>query len=227
MKRITFNLVAVAFVLSLIVAGCKKDDKKDDKKVEENGLTQEINQLIPDSIIQAMVALGMPINRGGTPPNIAGSYMARPFILKSSNIPSDWIGAQFADYEVTFYDQDNEKLSVKLDYLNGPESGTGLGSFIVGSNNVFSVFAEVNSTYSGTNAAMVHVISGVLAADGIHDLYFANFMINNNDNPGGYWIANGEGRVLYDSDSLSPKVTKAEPITSEMFQSMGTMPKFK
>lgn len=227
MKRITFNLVAVALVLSLIVAGCKKDDKKEDKKVDENGLTPEINLLIPDSIMKVMIELGMPINRGGTPPTLTGSFMASPFLLKSSNVPGDYPGQSFADYKVTFYEQDNEKLTIKVDYVNGPENGSGLGGFIVGKDSDFSIFAEVTSNYVGEQASMVHVISGLLKADGVHNLYFANFMVDNNGNPGGFWIANGQGRVIYDSDSLSPKVTKAEPIASEMFQSMGTLPKFK
>jgi len=208
MKNITFQLLTIALILSALFVGCKKD-KKEESKVQENGLTQEINNLIPDSIITAMVNLGMPINRGETPPDIAASFLASPFILKASTILSDVPGYQFSDYTVTFYEQNNDNLSVKVDYLNGPESGTGLGGFIVGANNSFSVFAEVNSTYSGKNATLVHVISGTLTATGIQNLYFANFMLNNNGNPGGIWIEEGDGRVIYDSDGFSEKVTKA------------------
>ena len=130
MKKIIFNSVSVALVLSFILVGCKKDDKKDEnKKVQENGLTQEINQRIPDSIINIMVNMGMPVHRGGTPPDITGTYMARPFILKASNVPNDRVGAQFYDYKVTFRSQDNDKLTVKLDYVNGSETGIGMGSF--------------------------------------------------------------------------------------------------
>ena len=222
MKKVILNSVAITFIFSFIFVGCKKDEKKEEeKKVEQNGLTQEINQLVPDSIMTFMVDLGMPINRGGIPPNITGSYIARPFILKASNIPNDYVGYQFVDYNVTFYDQDNEKLSVKLDYVNGPESGTGLGSFIVGSNSEFSIFAEVNSTNAGTNATLVIVISGILKDNGIHNLYFANFMIDNNGNPTGNWISNGEGRVIYDSDSLSERVTDTKKAYYESFNGHG------
>jgi hypothetical protein len=208
MKNITFQFLTIALILSVLFVGCKKD-KKEESKVQENGLTQEINNLIPDSIITAMVNLGMPINRGETPPDISASFLASPFILKSSTILSDVPGYQFSDYTVTFYEQNNDNLSVRVDYLNGPESGTGLGGFIVGANNNFSVFAEVNSTYSGKDATLVHVISGTLTATGIQNLYFANFMLNNNGNPGGIWIEEGDGRVIYDSDGFSEKVTKA------------------
>lgn len=204
MRKINFNLMIVALALSYIVVGCKKDDKKEDKKkVEENGLTTEINKIIPDSIVQTMISLGMPVNRGGNPPTITGTFMCKPFILKASNRPGDAVGSRFADYEVTFYDQDNDELTIKLDYVNGPESGSGLGSFIVGSGNNFSVFAEVISSSSGTKATLVNVLSGELMDDGIHNFHFANFMIDNQGNAQGIWIENGEGRILYDSDSIS------------------------
>ena len=218
MKKIIFNSVSVALVLSFILVGCKKDDKKDEnKKVQENGLTQEINQRIPDSIINIMVNMGMPVHRGGTPPDITGTYMARPFILKASNVPNDRVGAQFYDYKVTFRSQDNDKLTVKLDYVNGSETGIGMGSYIVGTANAFSIFSEVKSSYLGDSAAVVIVISGKMMEDGVHDLYFSNFMINNHGNPHGRLLANGQGRVIFDSDGLSEKVAKALPANDETF----------
>lgn len=209
MRKNSIMFLSLIFISGILFVSCKKD-KKEDSKVEDNGLTQEINNLIPDSIITAMVDLGMPINRGGTPPVLAGTYLANPFILKASNILYDNPGNAFADYYVTFYDQNNDNLSIKLDYTNGPESGSGLGGFIVGTGDQFSVFAEVNSTYSTFNAKLVQVISGKLTAEGIKDFYFANFMLDNFGNPGQVWIADGEGRVIYDSNLLASKVTSGK-----------------
>ncbi|MFT5766067.1 MAG: hypothetical protein ACI8X3_003505 [Saprospiraceae bacterium] len=90
-----------------------------------------------------------------------------------------------------------------VDYINGSESGEGLGSFIVGEECAFSVFVQINAISGGTSAKLTHVISGTIANDGIEGLYFANFMIDNNDNPSGIWIENGEGRVIYDQDGFS------------------------
>lgn len=213
MKRITAQFFALVIVLGMLSVGCKKD-KKDDSKVAENGLTNEINNLIPDSIITKMVDLGMIINRGETPPVLNGTYFASPFVLNASNVPNDTPGYTFSDYSLTLYDQNNENLSVKMDYINGPESGAGIGGFVVGTNNKFTVFAEVNSSYSIYTAKMVHVVSGTLTATGIGDLYFANFMLDNFDNLGGIWIAEGEGRIIYDSDGFSEKETTMKSITT-------------
>jgi len=213
MKRITIQFLTLVLVLGIFSVGCKKD-KKDDSKVEENGLTQEINNLIPDSIITKMIDLGMIINRGENPPVLNGTYFASPFVLKASNVPNDTPGYTFSDYSLTLFEQNNDNLSVKMDYYNGGESGTGIGGFVVGANNNFTVFAEVNSTYIGYTAKMVHVVSGTLTATGIEDLYFANFMLDNFGNAGGIWIAEGEGRIIYDSDGFSEKEPTRKSITT-------------
>lgn len=215
MKKITTRFFIVILAFSVVFIGCKKDKKEEPSKVQENGLTAEINNLVPDSILNVMITLGMPVNGGGTPPDIAATYLASPFILKESNVPGDYPGFTFADYRVTFYEQNSDNLTIKMNYLNGPESGTGLGGYIVGSNNSFTVFAEVNSTYSGYESRLVQVISGTLTSTGIDDFFYANFMIDNYGNPGGVWIGNGEGRVIYDSDGFSEKVTVSKSDNSE------------
>ncbi len=227
MKKITYPLMAMFLTVVVLTAGCKKDKEKD-SKVDDNGLTAQINNLIPDSILTKMVNLGMTINGGETPPALNGAYLASPFILKASNVPNDYVGYAFADYTVTFYDQNNDDLTIKVDYVNGPESGSGLGGFVVGSDSKFTVFAEVNSEYYGYTAKMVHVVSGTLTGTSIQNLYFANFMLDNNGNLGGLWIANGEGRVIYDSDGSSPKVNAMKSAASgEVTASFGAAAKLR
>jgi hypothetical protein len=191
------SLVLVVF----LVNGCKKDDDRLDK----DGLTKSITDLVPQEILDEMRTLGMPINGGGKPPVLNATFYVSTFILVSSNRSSDYPGQSFAPYTVTFSGQDNDDLSINVDYVNGPESGNGLGSFIVGDKNKFSVFVEINSTISGTTAKFIHVLSGELVNDGIKDFYYANFMLDDNGDPAGVWIENGDGRVIYDSDGFSEK----------------------
>ncbi len=181
-------------------------------QIEENGLTRDINNLVPQEILDEMDALGLPVYTGENPPDIGlGStgttFYASPFVLLSSNRSSDTPGYTFADYYVRFYNQKNSNLTVSVDYSNGGETGNGIGAYIVGENNNFSVFVEIDSEYKSSKAKMVHVISGTMSKAGIVDLYFANFMLDNYGNASGYWIANGDGRVIYDSDGLSEVTT--------------------
>lgn len=205
-------LITVAFML-VIITSCKKDEHD---LIESNNLSIDINELVPQWIIDEMESLGMPINGGGSPPSIENAYLATPFILLASNRSGDIIGQQFADYKARFRNQNNEALTVVFDYKNGPEAGDGLGAFIVGTDNKFSVFAELTATAQGQTATLVKVVSGRIVSGGIEDFHAALFMIDNYGNPGGYWIDNGDGRVFHDSDGFSPIITdfKSTPAIS-------------
>ena len=205
MKK-SFYLTALVLTLTLTVA-CEEENDPVIPKIEQNGLTREINDLVPQSILDEMERLGMPINRGAKPPLVEGRFFVSPLILLSSNRPGDVPGYRFADYITTFFGQDNDELTIMLDYENGDESGSGLGSFIVGEGRKFSVFVAINAVQSGgTPAKLVNVFSGYLANGGIEDLYVANFMIDDNGDPQNVWIENGEGRVAYDQDGFSERL---------------------
>ncbi|MBU1012035.1 MAG: hypothetical protein KKG99_03450 [Bacteroidetes bacterium] len=203
------NLLLFLAFIAIAFGACKKDGENSDL-LDENGLTPAINNIVPDEILQEMKTLGMPINTGAEPPSLVNTYLASPFILKASNRSGDYAGQSFSDYRVTLSNQNNTNLSISLSYVNGPESGSGIGAFISGDGNSFSVFAKVASTYGGTNADLLMVISGTLVDGGINNFYYANFMLENYGNPG--WIANGEGRIIYDSDGFSPIVTSMKSI---------------
>jgi uncharacterized protein (TIGR02145 family) len=178
-------------------------------EIDANGLTSDINNLVPQSIIDAMKKMGMPIYTGVNPPLVGGSlkstYFVSQLILKSTNTPNDYSpGQRFKDMLATFYDQDNTTLTLKYDYSSG-ETGTGCGAFIMGSDSKFTVFAKTISEEGGTTAIVVHVISGTLTSNSIKDLYYANFMVDNKGNTNGYWTDNGQGRVFYDLDGISEK----------------------
>jgi hypothetical protein len=199
MKRTIFvTLLMMPLALFLFIS-CQKD------KEDPGELSQNIKNLVPDSTFNAIKGLRMPIYRGLEPPNLENTYLASPFTLKSTNIEGDWdIGYVISDYYVRFYDQDDVNLTIKVDYYNGGESGSGLGGYISGSGNKFSVFVVVNSYYDVYPAKLLHVISGVMTADGIKNLYFANTMLNDYGDEGDNWIENNQGRVFYDSDGMSP-----------------------
>lgn len=196
MRKSFLALCILCTSISFIFFSC-------DEKLE---LSKEIKNIVPDSTLTKIIELGMPIFKGSKPTNLVNYYLASPFILKESNIPADYTGKSFSDYSFHLYDQDNENLSIKLDYYNGGEEGSGLGGFISGNGDDFSVFIKVHSTYKGGQADLIHIISGTMTDGGIKDLYFANFMLNNYGNAGGVWIENEQGRIIYDSDGMSPIV---------------------
>ena len=210
-------ILLIAFGLFIMTA-CEEEDNNDNNndKVEANGFTEEINEFLPDSIINEMENLGMELNTGGNPPNVENIYEVSPFILDSSNIASDYSGMSFADLRFKLYEQDNEELTIKLDYVNGPEEGTGLGSFIVGDNNQFTLVSEVTTVAYSDTAIVAMVFSGKMADGGIENFYYANFMIENNGSS--YFIENGQGRVIYDSDGFSEEVSSLKMLRKDASQ---------
>lgn len=188
---------------------CKKDGDGEDGSdlLGENGLPKPVNNIVSEEILTTMKSLGIAINIGENPPDLTGTFLASPFILKGTNVPDDYsIGTAFADYSATFSNQNNTNLSITLSYVSSSESGNGIGSYISGNGNNFTVFAKTNSTIGNSSAELIQVISGTLTDGGISNFYYANFMLNNNGNSD-TWIENGEGRVLYDSDGFSEKTS--------------------
>lgn len=207
--KITFCFYLIALLIS--VSGCFSDRDEivpelPGDTLDGNGLTKDIRDLVPEYIINEMMNQGMPLYGGANPPNLNGEYVVEPLILIGSNRPSDVLGTVFPDFFVTFSDQDNDQLMVMVDYINGPEVGTGLGSFLVGEGSRFSIFVKLDIEHSGgTRAVAIYVISGDLTDDGIRGTHLANFMVDDMGDVGGVWIENGEGRVFYDEDGFSPK----------------------
>lgn len=199
MKNNQLFATIIFLIFCLSFSSCKKSET-------DNGLSEDIQNLVPDSLLQVIIDLGMPINEGITPPDIENIYKASPFELAASNRAGDYVGHLFSDLNIQFTNQDNDNLTVTVNYVNGPEVGNGLGSFISGSGNKFSVFVEQVSYIGSSRADLVQIISGTKTSSGIKDFYYALFMINNYGNPGGKWIEIGEGRIIHDSDGNSPIV---------------------
>jgi len=205
-------VVILIIIAPLLFLSC---EKKVNSKVESNGLTPEINQLIPSSILTKIKKLGMPINTGENPPNIENHYLASPFILNASNISEDTPGDVFSDFELNFYEQDNDKMTIKIDMEDGFESGSGLGGFIVGEDNNFTVVCEVDIYDSDHDlyAKTAVIISGKYKSTGIVNISIAVVMLDNHGNPKGNFIENGSVRIFNDSDGFSEAISSLRSAT--------------
>lgn len=176
-----------------------------------NCLTKDIYRLVHISTLRKIINLGMPIHTGDKPPKIEGIYRISPEILKASNIPNDSypIGERFEDITIKYHNQNNNDLTVKVDYNQGEGSNTGhdLAAFIVGTGNNFTIFAKVDGVMDGQEYIGVEVYSGTITQEGIKNLYTATFMIDDKGDSGDILIENGQGRVFSDGDRISESVS--------------------
>ncbi|GHT32008.1 hypothetical protein AGMMS49574_14750 [Bacteroidia bacterium] len=202
MKKNVFTKFSSLFLaIILALASCDNELPSVDKK----GITKDIHNIIPGEYIETLEELGLEIHGGNKPPLIEGTYHASPLYLVNKNF-SGPIAEQDNMY-VSFYDQNNTKLTVKMDYTmwssNGDMGANGLGAFIVGEGNKFTVFVEAERTERSYTAKTVEVFSGEITADGIKNYQWAVIMVDDRGDPLNHWIENGQAYVKKDGNDLA------------------------
>lgn len=205
MKKLHFAQIFCILAAVIFMSSCKKDENNN--LVQDNGLTKDINDFIPPHILKILDSLGMPINKGGNPAVIEGTYNVTPLILTASNRESDVIGHQFDDQLLTFTNQNNEKLTLITKYTQAQQESEGYGSFIVGENNNFTVFAKIKTRdpFYDDSTLSTQIYSGRLNEGNIENLFLAFVMLDDYGDPNERYIDIGDARVFHDSDSISER----------------------
>ena len=192
-------------MLTLLVVGCKKKEVATDPS---KGLSTKIQGIVPQAVLDDMKAKGLAINEGSQPPALAGIFIASPYTLLSPYGPEDgWgTGKVISDYKFRFYDQVGDE--VKLDFKQSSETAAGLGSFVSGFGNKFTIFAQTKGTQSGIENTQLSVISGELSDSGIIDFQYAfTFTAKTGDASNSILIPVGKARIWEDGDKLASKTT--------------------
>jgi len=172
----------------------------------ETGLSEEI---IPYDILEAIKELGLEIHGGINPPQIGGSYLISPVIRVKSNF-TDY-SSNFADIYMTFSEQNNTNLTVKVDYTQIGNQATGLGAFIRGEGNKFTVYVPVLWTStSGYTCDLLEVYSGEIEEGGIRNWQQVLIMKDDHGDPANEWIENGQGRLFKDGNGFSERITQSK-----------------
>jgi hypothetical protein len=202
MKKRNLLLIGIALLFSSILfISCKKEESL----IEENGLSRSINDIMPQATLDSLEAYGMPIFKGGTPPELEGQYLSSPNVLVSSNIDEDEVGNKFVNTTITLSEQNNKYLSLKIEKTHGDGNGEAYGGFVSGEGNDFSIFTEIKMYREQDSCLLAQVFSGTIASEAIVDFYESLIMLNNYGNPNGYYIEDGSIRVIYDEDGLSER----------------------
>ncbi len=209
--RTTINRSLLLFATFLLLAGCSKDNDDNDDPISVNsmGSIQELRDFYNESFVNAMTTIGFTIHLGNSPPSLGGSYLIDPFVLEDSTIPGDEdnIGQGTGNYQVTFSNQDNSKLTIDMVGLGGSQVDEGNGSFVTGANGKFSVFAKTTTQLGSASAITAIAISGTITEEGISNVHFFGAMLDDKGDPQNTFIENNAGRFYLDGDGLSPKVS--------------------
>ncbi len=156
------NLLPLAALMLafILVSGCKKN--KVDPTTE--GFSVEIQKIVPQSLVDDLRVKGMTINEGQQPPSVEGIYRADPFELLSPYAPEDSYekGRIISPQLYKFTGQSADKSKVQIEYKSegGTDSGAGVGSFVAGTGNKFTIFAQVEGRANSVDYTRLVVISG-------------------------------------------------------------------
>jgi len=220
MKKTTI-LIAI---LTTLFFSCTKDDDIDKKF---DGSKSAIVDFLGERAYDSIVKLGITFNTGNTPPDITGSYLVRPHILKKSLIPADRnnIGTRFYDHTLVFKNINLKELTIEYNgNYTSSLTDTSEGVYISGSDNKFTIVLKVTRVEKvkdeeDMKSKSLFVISGELDSDSKAILNYHNalLMLDNEGNSPPY-IENFQGRLVYDKDGVSEKITK-KPSTKHSLES--------
>ena len=220
--------IIIVLLCCYAATSCKKDkdEKSKGSEIQENGLTRDINDLIPEVILEAIEELGMLIHRGGNPPSdITGTYLGSLMILVASNIPeeSSNIGEEFSDFRHTLSAQDNDALTINVQTAQVSLTGEGEGAYLVGDENKFTVFCLVDIIIDGHACKTVDVFSGEITSGGIKDFYYAFVMV---EGGGSQWdlVEDGQGRLVRDENGMASRITTSKSAKSFIYSGESELP---
>ena len=173
MKKLTFLLLASTL---LMLAACRKEKIETPPVEETKEFSNEIYSIIPEAYIDSIKAKGMVLHPGNNPPELAGIFHISPVTLFATTGPSDpWPqGYVINDYKYRFYEYSSGQLKVDYKQIDGgDDEAFGLGAYVSGSGNKFTVFAQLVGSGNGIAYKQAAVISGEITAGGIKDFKYA------------------------------------------------------
>lgn len=167
------------------------------------GFSTQIKNIVPQTIIDDLKTRGMTINEGTVPPKIEGIFLSSPHTLEAPYGTDDTYskGYVFSDLIMKFSNQKDDG-SVTIETKNAGTTANGLGGFISGNGNKFSIFAELKYVSGSVTATQIRVFSGEITSNGIKDFY-TTLLIKEKNDPSGDLIPVGKSRILKDGDGLA------------------------
>ena len=181
------------------------DDDDDDDGGRIDDVPDDVNDFLDQEDIDKLKNAGLEIYTGDNPPNIEGSYLANSQITVYDD--AGQVGYQPADYIYTFADQtDAGSISHSYDSPDAGDSGSGLGAFISGDGDCFSVFVRVEGSTYECDYEMPEIFSGCLNDEGIADFAIGFIMTDKEGFGCDALIEEGQARIIEEEDGLAEEI---------------------
>jgi hypothetical protein len=178
-------------------------------KPEIAGVPESVNKFLDESDLAKIRAQGATIYTGTTPPDISGEYMLNSLSVLYD--PGTWSGAYPKGFHIPsyIYGFSNQKAdgSIRAYYRSDEieDTADGLGAFISGENNCFSVFINQVGDTNDCHYSSPQIISACMSPQGLKN--FTNiYLPKEKDGSGCDELAPiGYLRIAEESDGLAEK----------------------
>ncbi len=163
-----------------------------------------IDNVVTPEQVEVLEDMGMTLHTGTNPPNIEGSYLLSPCLLKGTNISGDSIGHRFMDVVIRFYNQ--EGIGINLErYTGDTRSYASEAIFIAGNDNNFTIYSKQKNELVNDPSTYIYtanIYSGTIENGEIKNLQLGFLCVDDTHNDGTY-IPEGSGRLVIDGDYVS------------------------
>ncbi len=206
MKPVHYSLATQLLMLFVLATSCQREVNVDLNK----GLSSQIQQIVPQPILDSLRKNGFIINEGLVPPQLSGNFYVDPDILQVSYGPQDpkRPGDLFSSYYYRFYAQDAAgKITYDYATEGKTDAGIGKGAFISGNGNKFTIFSEQSGVTSGIANKQLTVISGEITAGGIQGWQNSFVLTDKTNDVSNKLVPVGKGRIFKDGDGLAAKTS--------------------
>jgi hypothetical protein len=206
-NRILLSAFALASAAALSgLSACNNSTGEADPR----NIQDSIRTFLTPALMDTLKKYGMPIHEGNNPPNIEGFFYANSQGLDSSNVATDAPNKTFRPMSIKLFGQTADQR-VSLEYDQTVEKGSGLGAFITGSGEKFTLYVPIKAkaTRAGSPDTVDYetavCYSGRIDTAGIHDFVNGLVITKKEPDPLKWVLEVGQGRVIGESDSLAAK----------------------
>lgn len=212
MKKLS-NIIIAAGVICMLFASCKKDNSNNKQAAAKLGTNfpSILNTIITPAVIDSLQKDGMIINSGLTPPTVNGAYFFHPQYCTFDNSGSGYLGQVIDDYKYNFTSQNSSAFTISVQYEDvvGNDSGSdGSATYISGSGDLFTIFAQSNGVSQGISYVLLQVLSGQVANGSIKNLQIGEYLQSKVGDTGNTVVERvGSTRIFIDQDGNSEATT--------------------
>ena len=190
------------FLLTLAACGDDDDSTTPGGKSAAPGSLPALCTFVGEEAFAVLQDFNFNFHPGTDPLDFSGEFLIDLMVQETSNIPGDTRdGDSFNTALFSFADLDPATRS--LTYNSVDQAASSTDAYYSAAGDDFNVLVRLPSNFGGVDIVRLYAISGTLTPDGIADIQYVLYMVDDNGDPNDLLIEPGQARLLVDEDGLA------------------------